>query len=150
MPFKRILCAIDFSRDSLAAFRIALETARLHSGSLHLFHVMEAQPAASGEVLIEIVKRANAAMATLVASAQSSLEGLAFTTEVASGRAFVEIVRRAREWRADLIAMGSKGTTSLEEIIMGGTAEGVVKEAPCSVLVVRPDYEPDEKSSVKT
>jgi nucleotide-binding universal stress UspA family protein len=139
MPFKKILCAVDFSPDSLEAFRIAVETARLHSGSLHLFHVMEAQPAASGEVLVEIVKRANAAMETLIASAQPSLGGLAFTTEITSGRAFVEIVRRAREWRADLIVLGSKGMTSLEEIIIGGTAEGVMKEASCSILVVRPD-----------
>lgn len=145
MRFKRILCAVDFSPDSLAAFRIAVETARLHSASLQLFHVMEGQPTASGEVLIEIVKRANAAMEMLVESAQSSLEGLAFTTEVTSGRAFVEIVSRAREWKADLTVLGAKGTTSLEEIIIGGTAEGVVKEAPCSVLVVRPDSELDEK-----
>jgi nucleotide-binding universal stress UspA family protein len=145
MRFNRILCGVDFSPDSLAAFRIAVETAQLNSASLHLFHVIEAQPTASGEVLIEIVKRANAAMETLVESAQSSLEGLAFTTEVTSGRAFVEIVRRAREWKADLTVLGSKGTTSLEQIIMGGTAEGVVKEAPCSVLVVRPDREHDEK-----
>jgi nucleotide-binding universal stress UspA family protein len=82
---------------------------------------------------------------TLVESAQPSLEGLAFTTEVTRGRAFVEIVRRAREWKADLTVLGSKGTTSLEEIIIGGTAEGVVKEAPCSVLVVRPDREHEEK-----
>jgi len=76
-------------------------------------------------------------MEGLVASAQSSLDGLAFTTEVTSGRAFVEIVNRSREWRADLIVLGSKGVASLEEIIVGGTAEHVTKEAPCSVLVVR-------------
>jgi nucleotide-binding universal stress UspA family protein len=137
MLFKRILCALDFSPDSLNAFRVAVEMARLHSGSLHLFHVMEAQPALSGEALIEILETANAAMESLVVSAQSSLDGLAFTAEVASGRASGEIVERAREWRADLIVLGSKGTTSLEEIIVGGTAEGVIKEAPCSVLAVR-------------
>ena len=137
MAFKRILCAVDFSHDSIEAFHVAVEMARLHAGSLHLFHVMEGQPALSGEVAIEILQKANAAMAGLVASAQSSLHGLAFTTEVTSGRAFVEIVNRARQWKADLIALGAKGTTSLEEIIVGGTAEAVTREAPCSVLVVR-------------
>jgi nucleotide-binding universal stress UspA family protein len=137
MPFKRILCAVDFSPDSVAAFRVAVEMARLHSGSLHLFHVMETQPNVSGEALLKIIETANEATEGLVASAQSSLDGLAFTTEVTSGEAAVEIVSRAREWRADLIALGSKGTTSLEEIIIGGTAERVIKEAPCSVLAVR-------------
>ena len=139
MPFKRILCAVDFSPDSLEAFHVAVETGRLHSGSLHIFHVIEALPAVPPQVEIRIVEEANAAMEKLVASAGSSLDGLAFTTEVTSGRAFVEIVERAREWRADLIVVGSKGTTSLEEIIIGGTAENVMKEAPCSVLVVRTD-----------
>jgi nucleotide-binding universal stress UspA family protein len=137
MPFKRILSAVDFSPGSLAAFRIAVELARLHSGSLHIFHVIEAQPAATGDVVIAIVQKANAAMEGLIASARSSLDGLTFTTEVTSGRAFVEIVNRAREWKADLIVLGSKGTTSLEEIVVGGTAEAVMKQATCSVLVVR-------------
>ena len=139
MRFKRILCAVDFSPDSLAAFHVAVETARLYSGSLHIFHVIDAQPAVPPQVEIRIVEEANAAMEKLVASAESSLDGLAFTTEVTRGQAFVEIVERAREWRADLIVLGSKGITSLEEIIIGGTAENVMKEAPCSVLVVRPD-----------
>ncbi|HEX7230807.1 MAG TPA: universal stress protein [Candidatus Binatia bacterium] len=77
-------------------------------------------------------------MQALLASARSSLHGLNVNTEVTSGLASVEIVSRAREWQADLIVLGSKGTTSLEEIILGGTAEAVTKEAPCSVLVVRP------------
>ena len=47
MPFKRMLCAVDFSRDSVAAFGVAIEMARLYSGSLHVFHVIEAQPAVS-------------------------------------------------------------------------------------------------------
>lgn len=137
MPFKRILCAVDFSPDSLAAFDVAVETARLYSASLHIFHVIEAQPAVPPQVEIRIVEEANAAMEKLVASAESSLDGLAFTTEVTSGQAFFEIVERAREWRAGLIVLGSTGITSLEEIIIGGTAENVMKEAPCSVLVVR-------------
>lgn len=137
MPFKRILCAVDFSSDSVAAFQVALEMARLHSGSLRLFHVMEAQPNVPGDALLKIVERANQAMERLVGSARLSLEGLDFATEVTSGEAAVEIDNRASEWRADLIVLGSKGTTSLEEIIVGGTAGRVIKEAPCSVLAVR-------------
>ena len=138
MPFKRVLCAVDFSRDSLEGFRLAIEIARLHCGALHLFHVIEGQPAVPAEVTLEILNRANTAIEGLVASAQSSLEGLTFTSEIASGLAFREIVDKAREWRADLVALGSKGHNLLEEIVIGGTAAAVLREAPCSVLVVRP------------
>src|SRR5258705_13119418 len=101
---------------------------------------MAAQAAPPGEIPMEVLQKANAAIKALGASAQSSLHGLAFTTEGTSGRASVEIVNRARQWKANLIVLGSKGTTLLEEIIVGGTAEAVTREAPCSVLVVRSDH----------
>src|SRR5687768_17839968 len=111
MPFKRILIAVDFSPNSLEAFRVAADMASVHSASLHLLHVIEAWPAAPGEAAVEFVQKANAAIEQLVASSQSALEKVTLTTEVASGRAFDEIVNRARDWRADLIVLGTKGTT---------------------------------------
>jgi universal stress protein A len=137
MKFKRIICAVDFSPGTSEAFRAAAELARVYDGTLLLFHVTETPPALPAEAVIEIVKKANEAMQTLLASSRSSLRGLAVNSEVISGLAFVEIISRAREWQADLIVLGSKGATSLEEIILGGTAETVTKEAPCSVLVAR-------------
>ena len=137
MPFKRILTAVDFSANSLEAFRVAADMASIHSASLHLLHVIEALPSARGEATMEFVQQANEAVEQLVASSQPALEKVTLTTEVASGRAFDEIVNRARDWRADLIVLGTKGTSSLEEIFLGGTAEHVIKESPCSVLIVQ-------------
>ena len=138
MPFKRILTAVDFSANSLEAFRVAADMASIHSASLHLLHVIEALPS-SGEATVEFVQKANTATEQLVASSRGALEKVTLTTEVVSGRAFDEIVNRARDWRADLIVLGKKGTTSLEQIFLGGTAEHVIKESPCSVLIVRPE-----------
>jgi nucleotide-binding universal stress UspA family protein len=139
MPFKRILTAVDFSPNSLEAFRIAAEMASVHSAALLLLHVIEALPAGPGEATMEFVQKANEAVEQLVAPSQPGLDKVILTTEVASGRAFDEIVNRARDWRADLIVLGTKGTTSLEEIFLGGTAEHVIKESSCSVLIVRPE-----------
>jgi universal stress protein A len=138
MKFERILCAVDFSPDSLQAFAVATEMARLHKGALLVFHVIEAQPTVLPDALIRINKEANDAMAQLIASARHALEGIAIGSEVTTGRAYNEIVNRAREWKADLVVLGAQGVTSLEEVIVGGTAESVVREAPCSVLVARP------------
>lgn len=139
MPFKRILSAVDFSANSLEAFRIAAEMTSVHSASLLLLHVIEALPSGPGEATVEFVQQANTAIEQLVASSKAGLENVTLTTEVATGRAFDEIVNRARDWRADLIVLGTKGTTSLEEIFLGGTAEHVIKESPCSVLIVQPE-----------
>ena len=134
--FRRILCAVDFSPCSVAAFRAAVDMARLRAGALRVLHVIESQPPGSGEVMIELTRKADAALAELLALAPH--DGLPMTSEVSSGDPAVEIVDRAKDWRADLIVLGARGVVLIEDFIVGGTATAVTKNAPCSVLVVRP------------
>jgi len=141
MSFTRILCAVDFSPDSVAAFRVAVDLTGLHTASLHLLHVIEAEPGAefpgqdTSDLMIRIMAQANAAMEKLVASGPSPASSL--TSEIVTGSGFAEIVDRARAWKADLIVLGAKGTASLERLVVGSTAERVTRDAACSVLVVR-------------
>ena len=145
MAFKRILCAVDFSETSMEAFRQAVELARLFASHLYILHVIEARPVVhdligideAGEMAVDLEEKATAAMESLAASSASALEGVPLTLEATAGRAFVEILNHARDWRADLIALGAKGATALERIVVGSTAENVMKDAPCSVLIVR-------------
>jgi nucleotide-binding universal stress UspA family protein len=145
MVFNRILCAVDFSETSLEAFRRAAEIARRFASSFYVLHVIEARPVAPyligvdavGEMAVDLEEKATAALESLVESSASDLEGVPLTLEVTAGRAFVEILNRARDWEADLIVLGAKGAMALEQIIVGGTAERVMKEAPCSTLIVR-------------
>jgi universal stress protein A len=58
-------------------------------------------------------------------------------TEVCVGRASWEIVRLARECGADLIILATHGHTGLKHVLLGSTAEYVVRHAPCPVLTVR-------------
>jgi len=48
-----------------------------------------------------------------------------------------EIVRFARDAAMDLIVMGTHGRTGIERLLMGSVAEKVLRDAPCSVLVVK-------------
>jgi nucleotide-binding universal stress UspA family protein len=48
-----------------------------------------------------------------------------------------EIVRYARDAAIDLIVMGTHGRTGLERLLMGSVTERVMREAACSVLVVK-------------
>jgi nucleotide-binding universal stress UspA family protein len=52
-------------------------------------------------------------------------------------RAFYEIVLMAKEESADLIIMGTHGRTGFDHLILGSTAENVVRKSPCPVLTVR-------------
>jgi len=59
--------------------------------------------------------------------------------EIVTGDPAVEIVRLAHIHRADLIVIGSRGLTGLQRILEGSVSSQVVADAPCSVLVVKPD-----------
>lgn len=48
-----------------------------------------------------------------------------------------EIIRYARDVSADLVVMGTHGRTGRDLLLMGSVAEKVLREAACSVLVVK-------------
>jgi nucleotide-binding universal stress UspA family protein len=58
-------------------------------------------------------------------------------TILRAGPAAAEIVRAARDFGSDLIVLSTNGHTGLARVILGSTAEQVVRLAPCPVLVVR-------------
>ncbi len=60
-------------------------------------------------------------------------------TYVRLGRATDEILRLRDEIEADLIVLGSRGLNAFTRVLLGSDAEGVVRHAPCPVLVVRKD-----------
>jgi nucleotide-binding universal stress UspA family protein len=67
--------------------------------------------------------------------------------EVIEGQPVEAIVARARQLRADLIVMGTHQRRGLSRLLMGSVAEGVVRRAPCPVILA-PDqtvlYRPRE------
>ncbi len=56
---------------------------------------------------------------------------------VATGNPVDGIVRFAREQNADLLVMCTHGRTGLSHVLIGSTAEAVVRQAPCPVLTLR-------------
>ena len=48
-----------------------------------------------------------------------------------------EIVRYAEDAGVDVVVLGTHGRTGVERIMMGSVAEKVMRDAPCSVLVVK-------------
>jgi nucleotide-binding universal stress UspA family protein len=56
---------------------------------------------------------------------------------VAEGRSADEILAQVRERAIDLVVLGTRGRGSLKRLLLGSTSEQVLREAPCSVLIVR-------------
>ena len=55
------------------------------------------------------------------------------------GNAGAEIAAAAGELGADLIVMGSRGRGRISGLLVGSTAQAVIKDAPCPVVVVTRD-----------
>lgn len=77
---------------------------------------------------------------------QRTLDGCAENLKASSLRVSTEILlenprrgipKAASEWKADLIVMGSHGTGAFVRLLMGSTAQAVLRHAGCSVEIVR-------------
>jgi nucleotide-binding universal stress UspA family protein len=47
------------------------------------------------------------------------------------------IIDAAKKWRADIIVMGTHGRRGVTRMLLGSDAEGVLRDAPVPVLLVR-------------
>ena len=57
--------------------------------------------------------------------------------ETVFGSAAHKIIRVAQEGKFDLITISSRGRSLLRNLLLGSVCDAVVRNAPCSVLVVR-------------
>ncbi len=142
----RILVPIDFSEHSKNALRYAVAFAGEMCAELILVYVVEPAiyPAdfsfgqvAMPNVEVELRDRGEVELEQL---AKSEIKGdLRIKTFVRTGKPFLEISSVATEEKVDLIIIATHGHTGVEHLLFGGTAEKVVRKAPCNVLVVRPE-----------
>ena len=92
-----------------------------------------------GDVATEIDQRQRAEAEAVVKNAAAELGagGGTVRTAIRDGDPAAEIVKCAREHHADLIVAGSRGVSPIEALLVGSVADRLLKEAHCSVLLVR-------------
>jgi len=66
-------------------------------------------------------------------------EGLPVKTEVMEGMAPQVIVGYAKDNGVDLIVIGTHGYTGMKKLMFGSVALRVLHDAPCPVLLIRPE-----------
>ena len=140
---KRILFATDFSRWAQRAEDYACTLACSWRASLTVLSVAEFPPGLNPDYLVnqqylaDLLKHVSAQLVDLKGRAEG--RGIAVTTRVATGLPSEEVISAAREEDSDLIVVGTRGKTGLAHILLGSTAERVIRGAPCPVLSVRTD-----------
>lgn len=145
MSSKKVLCPIDFSSGSQHSIQAAIRIANEWNAELVLTHAWYVPAMAIGEfpdpAIYGIVK--NEAQSALDAAKEAAISAGAkqVTSKLLSGVPGHEIVAEAQSDAAiSLIVIGSHGRTGLARVLLGSTAEYVVRHAPCSVLTVRLDW----------
>jgi nucleotide-binding universal stress UspA family protein len=63
--------------------------------------------------------------------------GVEMQTDIAVGHPVEQIVHRAETDHVDLIVLGRRGKSRWEKMLVGSTAEKVLRYAHCPVMVVR-------------
>jgi nucleotide-binding universal stress UspA family protein len=133
-----ILHPTDFSPQSDQAFQVACSLARDHGGRLIVLHVVELPQDAPGDAMIHPPPGGpREAIADQLHTLQAPDARAPIERRLASGDPTAEILRAAQESQCDLIVMGTHGRTGLERLLLGSVAEKVLRDAACSVLVVK-------------
>ena len=138
---QKILAPTDFSSQSLAGVRHAMKLRLKFASSLVLLHVIEPTPPLGGMESVvlaqsdsEVVARARRELAKL--AQQEAGDDKRVTHLVRMGKSFHEITTEAGENQAQLIVIATHGYTGVRHMLLGSTAERVVRHASCPVLTV--------------
>lgn len=150
-PIKKILLPVDGSEHSLMASKYAGEIAKKHGSKVTILYVMELRlPDAkypirfheldSTTIEVEdeaiIKERAKKVMEKtkeILKSANVPIE----TEYISFGKVDRIIVETAEKEKFDLIIIGHRGLSGIKEVMLGSVAEGVCRNSPCPVLIVR-------------
>ncbi len=141
MNIRRILVSVDGSPIAAHAADVGIDLARSLGGEVALIHVVDPsentipEGGVAASDLVELAKQGGkrllAEFSPRVALQTPPLEFLQI------GKPATEIVKAAKDWPADIIVLGSHGRGGVDRLLLGSVAEGVMRHAPCPVLVVR-------------
>jgi nucleotide-binding universal stress UspA family protein len=137
---KNILVPIDFSDTSRKALQYAVPFAKQFEAKITLLHVVDLPmyPQEFGYLLVDESQALDNQKKCLADLAGRTIPPeLLAQTIVRRGVSWDTVVAVARETQADLIITTTHGYTGLKHVLMGSTAERIVRHAPCPVLVVR-------------
>ena len=141
---KAVVIPIEFSSTMDKVVDYAISVADQLGAKVHFLHVVNdfrgydmvlAHPSFT-ELTRDLKTKSEKRMADLVEDYSHLKGGVSGT--VKNGEPAEEIIVFAKEINADMIIIGTHGIKGFERMIIGSTAEKVVRNAPCPVLTFNP------------
>jgi nucleotide-binding universal stress UspA family protein len=138
--FKKILIATDGSKRTQSAVDMGLKIAREQHSKVYTVYVVDTVTFTSipmdvtWENMYQLLKdEGEEAVKTI----KDNSSGMDVETHVLEGNPAVEITKFAADNGVDLIVMGTLGKSGIDRILLGSTAEKVIRIAGCPVLVIK-------------
>jgi nucleotide-binding universal stress UspA family protein len=147
VTYKNVLYCTDFSESAKAALPFAIDASKKYGATLHVIHVYQepehlTEFEISSQMKMDWIRIAQ----SVGTETEKKLKTLCneITQEVKScqskmlrGKPDLEIIRYAKENAIDLIVLASHGLSGWEHVLFGSTAERVLRESRCNVLVIK-------------
>lgn len=144
LPFKHILCPVDFSDQSARALEYALSIAQESDAGLTVLHVLESpsdqEPRTNRGFNVPeygLFRAEEAKERLMQLIPESAAAWCTPQTMIAHGKPYREILGIATDASMDLIVMGVHGRNALDVMLFGSTTNQVVRRATCPVLTLR-------------
>ena len=151
IEFKRILVADDFTPYGSTALQAAAEIAKTFGAALDVIHVLtdvaDAIAAMPTEARWELVAGdINKFQEALMHDSQERLreavkpfevQGIRCGIRTMLGAAYLQVIHAVQETGYDLVVTGTRGGSTLHRLLVGSTAQRLVRHCPAPVWVTR-------------
>ena len=146
---KKVLLPVDFSKLSKAALPYAVDFARKYNSDLYILHVYDENtldPYYFGNKnhSQEFYAHLQVVFQDRIDEylKDSDLEDINVFPILANGIPFVEIIKCAKNENVDLVVITTHGRTGLSHMLLGSTAEKIIRKSSKPVFVVKqPGFE---------
>ncbi len=145
--YQNILVAVDDSDTSMQAFYEAIKLSKVHQATLRMVHVanefyapyvgtgvdyekLEASFKEYGQQFLD-------KMQTIAREHHADCEAQLLEMNPSQEKVPEKIIEAAKNWPADLIVIGTHGRRGYQHLLLGSVAEGVIRNAPMPVLLIR-------------
>lgn len=156
--YKRIMVAVDGSKEAESAFRRGVRAALTNDSKLFIAHVIDTRslqifpdfdyPMTNQQMMDQTLLLAKESLNTYEDWAKKQ-EVKKVEKVLKYGSPKVEIATTIpEENKIDLLLVGATGLNAVERIFIGSVSENVVRNAPCDVLVVRSDDTDDQEEMI--
>lgn len=134
-PFHTVVAGIDFSSTSRRALEMAALIAHGEGAKLYAAHIVPDQV----ETYARLRTGLGPELDAFINETRCKYPGLEMHAKVFPYTGYRSgVLEFAALVNADLVAVGTRGRSNLRDVVLGSTAEKVLRDSVCAVLAVKP------------